>query len=381
MTHGRRPMAIYAVTIHGAKLGSRLLESFPEAELFVGEKYFKYAEAKATPLPFPVAPALKETFDKYDCHVFITSVGAAVRLSTPYIKNKNIDPAVLCVDDAARFCVCILSGHIGRGNEWTQKVANALGATPVVTTASDVMGTISADILGREYGWRVEANDKTITRACASCVNGAPILFVQETGETGWWSNEKPLPGAIELVSSLDGVNPAGYETIMIVTDRDVSTELGASMEKTVIYRPGSLVLGLGCDKNTPPGLVERGVEKLMGQCGFSMSSVKQIATIDIKREEQAFLDLSKKYGWPISYYPAEKLDRVEGIENPSKVVKKYTGTRGVAEPAALLTAGVNKLLVPKLSYTEPGAGKSMTMALARMEFAKDEMEAQHVGK
>jgi cobalt-precorrin 5A hydrolase len=77
--------------------------------------------------------------------------------------------------------------------------------------------------------------------------------------------------------------------------------------------------------------------------------------------------------------YPAEVLDAVPGIENPSVTVLKHVGSRGVSEPAALLTAQAERLLVPKQTYTEPGAGRSMTLAVARRPFAPRRTEANHV--
>jgi cobalt-precorrin 5A hydrolase len=68
--------------------------------------------------------------------------------------------------------------------------------------------------------------------------------------------------------------------------------------------------------------------------------------------------------------YGAAELDAVPGIENPSETVLRHVGTRGVSEPAALLAAGASRLLVPKQSYTEPDAGRSMTLAVARVPFA-----------
>ena len=35
---------------------------------------------------------------------------------------------MICVDDDARFAVCALSGHVGRGNAFTTRVAEALSA-------------------------------------------------------------------------------------------------------------------------------------------------------------------------------------------------------------------------------------------------------------
>jgi cobalt-precorrin 5A hydrolase len=269
----------------------------------------------------------------------------------------------------ARFAICVLSGHVGRGNAFTERVASALGATPVVTTASDVRGTLTVDILGRDLGWTLEDMDRNVTRGCAAVVNAAPVLFVQQAGEPGWWPLGEALPPGVSYATSLDGVDPSKYEILLIATDQEIRETQRAAWENAVVYRPKSLVLGLGCDKLTPPELVERGVRALMARHGLALASVRAIATIDVKREEPALLALAASLGVPLTTYTAAELDAAP-METPSEMVKKHVGTRGVAEPAALLCAGAPSLVVPKQIYTEEGAGRSMTLAVARVPFA-----------
>jgi cobalt-precorrin 5A hydrolase len=248
-------------------------------------------------------------------------------------------------------------------------VAHALEAQAVITTASDVRGTLTVDILGRELGWTLDDLDRNVTRGCAAVVNETPVLFVQETGEPTWWPLDRLLPRGVDYATTLDGVDPARYEILLIASDRDLERTHPAHFENAVIYRPKSLVLGIGCDRGTPAGLVKRGVVKLLEEKGLALASVRTLATIDKKGDEPAVRELSEVFGWPLLLYPAEVLDAVPGIENPSEVVKKHVGTRAVAEPAALLGAGAERLLVPKQTYTEEGAGRSMTMAVARVAF------------
>jgi cobalt-precorrin 5A hydrolase len=288
----------------------------------------------------------------------------------PLLANKKVDPAVVCIDELGRFSICVLSGHVGRGNAFTERIAEILGAQPVITTASDTLGTLTVDILGRELGWTLDDPDRNVTRGCAAVVNAARVLFVQETGEPSFWPLDKPLPEGVSYATSLDSVDPSSYEMLLIASDRELRDAHPAAWANAVIYRPKSLVLGIGCDRGTPTELVERGVHALLLQAGLSPRSVKAIATIDKKADEVALLELSQKHGWPLITYPAEQLDAAPGIENPSETVKKHVGTRGVSEPAALLAAGASKLLVAKQSYTEPDAGRSMTLAVARIPFA-----------
>lgn len=364
----RKPFALYAITTHGIGIAERLREALPEADLFVSEKLFTRAPAGALPLPLPLSPALARTFAAYDCHVFVISVGAVVRMIAPLLADKKQDPAVVCVDDAARFSICVLSGHVGRGNAFTDRVAAALGATSVVTTASDVRGTFTVDILGRELGWTLDDADRNVTRGCAAVVNEAQVLFVQETGEPDFWPKDKPFPKGVRYARSLDGVDPRAFEILLVASDRDLRETHRAHCDNAVVYRPKSLVLGIGCDRGTPLELLERGVETLLARHSLSAKSVREVATIDKKADEPGLLALCAKRGWPLRTFTAEELDRVEA-PTPSETVRRHVGTRGVCEPAALLASGARALAVEKQVYTEPSAGRSMTLSVARVPF------------
>src|SRR5258708_34749831 len=185
-----------------------------------------------------MGPTLADPFAAYDCHVFIISVGAVVRMVAPLLKNKKVDPAIVCVDDAARFSICVLSGHVGRGNAFTERVAQALGAIAVVSTASDAIGTLTVDILGRDLGWSLDDMDRNVTRGCAAVVNATPVLFVQETGEPSWWPAEPALPEGVRYATSLDGVDPAAWEILLIASDRDLAKTHPGAFENAVVYRP-----------------------------------------------------------------------------------------------------------------------------------------------
>jgi cobalt-precorrin 5A hydrolase len=371
MTAPRRPFAVYAITRHGIDVARRITAQIAGADLFVSEKLASLAPPEAKRFPLPMGPLLTDTFTRYDGHIFVISVGAVVRMIAPLLRDKKSDPAIVCVDEAARFSICVLSGHVGRGNVFTERVAAILGAVPVVTTASDAIGTLTVDILGRDLGWVLDDTDRNVTRGCAAVVNAAPVLFVQETGEPTWWQLDRPLPEGVHYATALEGVDPGEWEILLIASDRDVSRSHPTHWNNSIVYRPKSLVIGLGCDRGAPFDMVARGVDQLLAAHGLSPKSVKAIATIDKKADERALLALADERGWPIQVFTAEQLDAQPGIENPSETVKRFVGSRGVAEPAALRAAGAEKLLVAKQTYTEDGVGRSMTFAVARIPFSK----------
>lgn len=52
------------------------------------------------------------------------AVAIAVRTIAPYLKSKVTDPAVLVADEGGKYLISLLSGHIGRANEWCSKLAS-----------------------------------------------------------------------------------------------------------------------------------------------------------------------------------------------------------------------------------------------------------------
>ena len=107
-------------------------------------------------IPGGIKSILSTIVKEYDGLVFISATGIAVRMISPYIKNKTLDPAVVVVDDLGKFSISLLSGHIGGGNKLANWIGKLLGAIPVITTASDNRGIESIDIFAMKNDYYVE---------------------------------------------------------------------------------------------------------------------------------------------------------------------------------------------------------------------------------
>jgi cobalt-precorrin 5A hydrolase len=234
------------------------------------------------------------------------------------------------------------------------------------------------DILGRELGWVLDDDERNVTKGCAAVVNSERVAFIQESGEADFWPLDKKLPDCVDYFQCLNTAKANDYDIFLIATDREFAHTHPDYYAKAVIYRPKSLILGMGCDKDTPFKVIENGVLHHLAKNNFSLKSVKAVASIDLKNQESGLLELCRKYDWEFITYPAEILDNVEGIENPSEIVKKYTGSRTVAEGACLLLAGTDKLLLPKQSYKEENDIHNMTLAIARIPFKEREIDIKN---
>lgn len=235
-------VCLVAITRHGAALAVRLAAGLPAAGVLTSAKF----AAQFGGLPNPVQAyegALRDEigplFGAYDQIIFLVSLGAVVRLIAPYLRSKDEDPGVIVIDDAGQYVIPVLSGHVGGANEWSERVADLLGAAAVLTTASDVGRTIPVDILGRHLGWRVEAPKINVTRVSAHVVNGEPIAFVQEAGSPDWWTRPTALPDNIHRFARFDEVPLDRYAALLWVTYAHVPAERWEALhERLVVYRP-----------------------------------------------------------------------------------------------------------------------------------------------
>jgi cobalt-precorrin 5A hydrolase len=235
-------LCLVAITKHGAAQALRLAADLPEADICTSAKFavtFANVPNKVNAYAGALRDEIGPLFAGYDQLIFFVSLGAVVRLIAPHLRSKDEDPGIIVVDDAAQYVIPVLSGHVGGANEWSERVADLLGAAPVLTTASDVGRTIPVDILGRHLGWRVEAPKINITRVSAHVVNGEPIAFVQEAGSLDWWTRPTPLPDTIHRFASFDAVPLDRYAAVLWVTHAEVpAAQWDALRERLVVYRP-----------------------------------------------------------------------------------------------------------------------------------------------
>ncbi|WP_245713033.1 precorrin-3B C(17)-methyltransferase [Micromonospora nigra] len=280
-----------------------------------------------------VAEALRTAWAGCDAVVAFLATGAVVRIVAPLLRDKHTDPAVVVVDEAARHAVALLGGHAGGANDLAGRVAAVLGATPVVTTATDAVGLPGLDTLG----WPVEGAVAAVGRAI---LDGEPVRLV---ADAAW-----PLPALPDTVAP-DAPGP--YR--LLVTDRLVEPD-----PYTAVLRPPSLVAGVGASRGVPAAEVRDLLHRVLADANLSPASLRHLASADIKADEAGIVATADACGVPLVTYPAAELAAVD-VPHPSEVVRAAVGTPSVAEAAALL-GGDAALLVPKT------ATAMATVAVAR---------------
>ena len=306
-------IGLVAVTSNGRRNAAHLADAWPEARFYEDRP----------------KEALRRAWEECDGIVLFLAVGAAVRLVAPLLGDKRRDPGVVCVDDAARFAVALTGGHreAGGANTLAGRVADALGAEPVVTTASDTMHVPALDSFGLDLGFEIEeASD--LAAVGAALVSGERVSFVSD--------HRWPLGPLLGNVVRTDEPEPP----LIVVSDRLLDTP-----RPSVIYRPPSLVIGVGCSRGARSEEILALVRFSLEEAGLSVKSVATLASVETKSDEAGLLEAAETLGLPARFHPAARLATAE-VPNPSEVVERAVGTPSVAE-AAVMAEGA-ELIVEK---------------------------------
>ena len=308
-------------------------------------------------------------FAEAELIIFIGACGIAVRTIAPLLKSKTEDPAVLVLDEAGQYVISLLSGHIGGANAYAQKIAGLTGATPVITTASDVRGKIAVDVFAKNNHLTISSMkaakcvEAAILRGepvevyCSGTVQGAvpPELTLIQGSRTEKWSPKKAEPTGNE-----GGDIPAGCRIWISGRTCPWLQSAEKDMHDTLVLTPRVVTIGIGCRKGKPADAVSEALRRVLAEEQIPKEALVGIASIDLKKDEEGILDTARRMGLSFTTYTSEQLLAVRGDFTPSEFVKRTTGVDNVCERAALLLAGDGGTMIRKKE-----AGNGVTVALA----------------
>lgn len=306
---------------------------------------------------------LATLWNTHQAFVFCLAAGAVVRLIAPLLQHKSSDPAVVVVDEAGRFVISLCSGHQGGADKLARLIAQLIGATPVLTSASTNLGLLAVDMLGVPFGWQRGEGDWTGVSAASA--RREPIQVIQEAGSTLWQSH---LPQDhsfyFEPHQSLTPKARIWISPIKRLVTQNSIPE--------VQWHPRVLWVGIGCERGTSRQLIETAIQQVCRDNQLALCALAGIATIDLKADEVGLVELCRDLGWPLRTFPSDVLRSVS-VPNPSAVVEAEVGTPSVAEAAALCASSKksknqNPLLVPKQIFRSLGQPGAVTVAIAQAE-------------
>ena len=309
-----------------------------------------------------IADWVKDNFNNYESIVFIGAMGICVRTIAPYIKDKHTDPAIICIDSTGQYVISVLSGHVGGANERTKQIAGMIGAEAVITTQSDNTNLWALDILGKKYNWTTSCNVENFNTPLTHFVNNRPTALLLDIKDEGTAYLERTCPSHVHVYYRYTDIDISQYGLIIAVTPY-----LYPQTNNTIpviYYHPKVLHLGIGCRKNCKPDGISDYIAKTLLDNNISISSIQDISTIDLKKEEPLLPILQTSLcNVSIHIYNADELKDIE-VPNPSEKVEEVTSSASVSESSAIKSANDGSLILEK-QKGKLSEGNDFTFALA----------------
>ncbi len=334
-----KEIGILAFTARGMALAERLCAALTNEEKGCSAEVFQQEKKQAK----AAKAYLEENFNKKDTFIFVSAAGIAVRMIAPLIRSKDVDPAVIVMDEFGRYAIPILSGHLGGANEAACEMAKITGGEVVLTTATDINGKFAVDVWSKYAGCKIMdiSGIKTISSA---------VLAGEKVGISSGFPFEGAMPKELTLDEAEIGI----------------CVSLGGNQKpfpKTFNVVPKIVTVGVGCRKGVSSEQFEKFILKNLEENNIAIEAVEQIASIDMKRFEKCILAFCEKYRIPFRTFSAEELQAVKGTFTGSDLVKSVTGVDNVCERSAVLATENGRRIMSKIS------GNGCTCALAMKEW------------
>ena len=278
--------------------------------------------------------------------------GILIRSIAPLVESKTSDPAVLNIDDNGNFVISTLSGHLGGANSLTQKVAELIDATPVITTSTDVNKKLGIDVIARDLYFEID-NTNEILYFNKAVLDGNEISFTVNPNANFDYLYDYLNENALKINISISYSSKISPDEIFAEVDGHEIT-----------LKKRKLVVGIGCRRGKECVKIHDGLKKSFDDLNLPLSRIDMFSSAEIKKDEIGLLELSDKMGIPINFVDLERMKMFESKDiQKSEFVKSKFGIYGVCEPSALITAGFDsKLIYKKTSYN----GVTIAVAISK---------------
>jgi len=289
--------------------------------------------SKKKQINFDFKEISKKVMENYKGIIFISSTGIAVRAIAPYIRSKDIDPAVLVIDNSCNYVISLLSGHLGGANEYALEVSRILDAQPIITTATDNLGIYAPDMIAKDNGLIIE-NLKKAKEIAALLVEGKKIGFFDE---------KRIMQTPAGYSSSLEDICGVLY----ISSNENINNRFEGMNVPTLKLVRQNIVLGIGCRKNYSSEKMQQTVIRMLKEYNIDIKAIKVIATVEVKKDEMAIKALVDYFKCQLKIFTIEDIRPIQHKFYGSDFVEKTIGVRSVCEPCVELSGAkitINKM-------------------------------------
>lgn len=267
-----------------------------------------------------------------------------VRAVAPLLTGYGSVSPVVWLDEEGRY-VLALAGEAGA---WARRIAAAVGGTALGTSAFRELEGPDVRLIGRRWGWRIE-NESALETVAQAVRKGEPVGVFQDAGQRDWWQAFGSWPHHFERLTAWPTEGP--WAGVIVISDREPGGFYGPLAARTVVFRPQTLTLGVACRRGVTAEELEACCRRLFAAHHLSLLSLAAVGTSAVHRREAGLALFAEQREVPLLPYAADKLALL------------HAGRLSVAracEAAAMLSAGVTQLAVPKTLF------RNVALAVAR---------------
>lgn len=290
-----------------------------------------------------------ENFKTGNILVFIGALGIAVRAISPFVSDKTRDAAVIVIDEKGEFVIPVLSGHLGGAVDAAKKIADLIGATPVITTATDVRGEFAVDVFAKENSLSISDMKKAKAFSAYLLKNGRAYYRV-----------DPDFADVIKAMINRENVTE-GYGDV----DGSFTISPKITGSGTLQLIPKCIVIGIGCRKGKAGAELIGFVKEVMTDLSLDMRSVAAVTSIDLKKDEEGIIELSKELGADFYTYSDEVLMQQKGEFTASDFVREKVGADNVCE-RSLMAYGCQRIVMRKRAVN----GMTLAIGAIRRELS-----------
>ena len=341
-----KKIAILSITNNGRELALKIKEIMKNVDVFFIKKDTDYINDEVIVVNKGLKEFIPQIFDKYDYLVFIMATGIVVRTIAPLVMSKFSDPAILVMDEKGNNIISLLSGHMGGANEMTLYMSDLINSHPVITTATDVNKKSSLDMIAKKLNGHIDDFRDNVLKINSMLVNNEEVhLYID--------GNYKINHNGFTLYDEKTDLDKV--RNLVIVTNKkDINKILNKNIEnlneKIIKVTPKDIVIGVGCKKNTDSKHMKNSLIKFLAEYNIDINAVKEIGSIEIKKDEKAIIDLAKFLDVKFKTFSVEEISKVDYLYEKSDWVKKNVGVYSVSDPVAhLLSEG--RVIINKQKY------------------------------
>lgn len=265
---------------------------------------------------------LDEIWGCYDAYIFVTALPAAVRALCPRLETKEKDPPTLAVTHDLKYAIPLIGAHRG-ANHIAQKLAETLGAHPVISTVAEATG--HAPLEDVEWLLTCHIDPRQKLEIYKAMVKGHPICIDE------------------------DVTPPPGYHK-----GSHCPVVIKRGCAKDICCTPWKLYAGFGATSKATPQDIAQAIQHALKQ--LNRDQVEAVASIKPIVHQVAKILQTKA----IQLTPQD-LKNAPCTSPPSKKAQETVGLPNVAELAALAAAGPNAQLI----YRKKTHQNKVTVAIA----------------